>query len=126
MITYRIVQFRCNCRYIYTGVNNRPSKCQEHGTTQKSVTFWCDICGTKHTVKPLSGLKKRCYWCSMYKQRGDINLAFQKKYNKEHNIQELTSETLSEKDERHLDECFSKVREKFRPPVVDGINEAIL
>ncbi len=121
MITYRTVQFKCACEYKYTGVNNRPSKCPEHGTRQKSVTFWCDICEKKHTVEPLQGLKKRCYWCSMYKQRGNINLAFQKKYNEKHGISELTSESLCEKDDRHLDACFAEVRERIKPPVWDAL-----
>ena len=89
---------------------------------QKSVTFWCKGCGEKFKVTPLAGQKKRCYRCGMYKQRGNINLAFQKKYNEKHDIPELTSETLFEKDERHLDECFAEVRAKFKPPAVEDMN----
>ena len=56
----------------------------------------------------------------MYNGRKTINRAFQEKYNPKHGIAELTDETLLEKDERHLDECFSEVRAKFRPPVVEN------
>ena len=119
MITYRTVQFLCTCKYIYTGVNNRPSKCPEHGQRQLSVTFWCAGCGEKKEVSPLMGLKERCNLCSAYKQRKTINRVFQEKYNEKYGIVELTSETLFEKDERHLKECFLEVREKFKPPVLD-------
>ena len=119
MITYRIVQFRCTCKYIYFSINSRPQKCPEHGQGQKSVTFWCDICGTKHTVPPLQGLKKRCYQCYMYKQRKSANRRWQKIHNEKHDISELTDETLEEKEERHFDELFEEIGAKFAPPVVE-------
>lgn len=125
MITYRIVQYRCMCEYKYTGVNNRPKRCPECNRPQLSVVFWCAGCGEKQKVIPLSGRKERCYECSMHKTRGTINLAFQKKYNKKHGISELTSETLEEKEERHFNELFEKIRVKYAPPVVEGVNEAI-
>jgi len=119
MITYRIVQYRCTCKYIYFTVNSRPRKCPEHGKTQLSVTLWCDTCGNKLTVTPLSGRTKRCYQCNMYKQRKSINRRLQKSYNEKHDILELTDETLEEKDERHFNECFLEVEAKFKPPVVE-------
>ena len=85
------------------------------------MTFWCDVCGTKHIVPPLQGTKKRCYQCSMYQLRKGINRRWQKKHNEKHDIPELTSETLFEKDDRHLDEWFLGMQERFKPPVVDRI-----
>ena len=126
MITYRIVQYRCMCKYIYTGVRNRSSKCPEHGTTQRSVTFWCAGCGKKYKVVPVQGLRERCNDCSAYRQRGKTNLAFQEKYNEKHDISELTSETLEQKEERHFNEVFEAVRVKYAPPVVDGMSGTIL
>ena len=57
----------------------------------------------------------------MYQQRKGINRRWQKKYNEKHDILELTDEALFEKDDRHLDECFVEVWEKFKPPAVEGL-----
>ena len=125
MITYKIVTYLCGCKYLFTpGIMPRPKRCPTHRKPQKNVTFWCDTCGTKQTGQPSQGFKKRCYKCNMYVQRRSVNRRVQKKYNEKHDISELTDEALFEKDERHLDECFLEVWEKFKPPVVEGINES--
>jgi len=117
LITYRVVHFRCNCKYIYTGISNRPKKCPEHNKAQLTVTFWCDMCGTKYVVPPLQGTKKRCYECSKYQHRGLVNRRWQKKYNEKHDILELTSESLFEKDDRHLEEWYESCR--HLPPILE-------
>ena len=107
-MNFKIVEYHCGCRREFTDAMPRPKICPEHRSTQKMVTLWCTDCGVELEVIPLAGRRERCNDCSAYKNKQAVRLFQQRKYNKKHDIKdEAMPETLGEKDERLLNECFS-------------------
>jgi len=113
-MNFKIVKYHCGCRRVFTDVMplkeiyQRPRICPEHQAIQKIVTLWCKDCGIKLKVIPLAGRRERCNDCSAYKNKLAVRLCQQRKHNEKHGIEdEAMPETLEEKDERLLNECFS-------------------
>lgn len=77
-MNYKLVEYRCGCKYIWLNETKRLQKCPEHNSTQKAITIWCLDCDAKMIVTPLSGQKIRCYECSKYKNK-KINRAVHRK-----------------------------------------------
>ena len=107
-MNFKIVKYPCGCKYVFTDAMPRTRICPEHRAIQKMVTLWCKDCGIKLEVIPLSGRRDRCNDCAAYKNKQAVRLFQQRKHNKKHGIKdEAMPETLEEKDERLLKECFS-------------------
>jgi len=119
-MNFKIVKYHCGCKYVFTDAMPRPGMCPEHQSTQKIVTLWCITCGIELEVIPLAGRRKRCLDCSEYKTKKDVKRWAQKKYNKEHGIEdEATPETLEEKEERIFCQWFKELQDRFRPPMFE-------
>lgn len=116
-MNFKIVEYHCGCRHVFTDAMPRSGICPEHRISQKMVTLWCETCEIKVEVIPLAGRRKRCMSCSEYKTKSDCKAWAQRKYNKKHGIEdEATPETLKEKEERLFKEWCSR---HFKLPVVE-------
>ena len=127
-MNFKIVEYHCGCKYVFTNAMPRLRICLEHQSIQKMVTLWCTDCGIKLEVIPLAGRRRRCNDCSAYKNKQAVRLFQQRKYNKKHGIKdEAMPETLEEKDERLLNECFSSwPLPVVETPILDRmINEVV-
>ena len=120
MITYKIIQYKCNHKYLRLPGVKLISKCPICKTTQKTVTTFCRDCEEKIVDVPKAGhRRRRCTACEKVHHAAICKEAHDKKYRHRTyfngKAQYSTKETQKETAERIINEVFNRLSLKFVP-----------